>query len=88
VPINKELLEILCCPLTKKPVVALPNDKLALVNDHIARKQVKDVDGNILERPLAEALLTEDRKTIYRIDDGIPVMLIGSGIPTAQIPGF
>lgn len=87
-PINKELLEILCCPLTKKPVMALPEDKLVLVNDHIARKQIKDVDGNIIDRPLTEALLTEDRETIYRIDEGIPVMLIGSGIPTGQIPGF
>ncbi|MDD4051237.1 MAG: Trm112 family protein [candidate division Zixibacteria bacterium] len=87
-PINKELLEILCCPLTKKPVTALPDDKLALVNDHIARKQIKDVDGNIIDRPLTEALLTEDRKTIYRIDEGIPVMLIGSGIPTAQVSGL
>lgn len=86
--INKELLGILCCPLTKKPVTALPDDKLALVNDHIARKQVKDVDGNIIDRPLTEALLTEDRQTIYRIDEGIPVMLIGSGIPTAQVQGF
>jgi uncharacterized protein YbaR (Trm112 family) len=88
VAISKELLDILCCPQTKKRVTILPDEKIALVNDQIAKKRVKDADGNIIDRPLTEALLTEDRKTIYRIDEGIPVMLIGSAIATDQLPGF
>lgn len=86
--ISKELLDILCCPQTKKRVTVLPNDKIALVNDRIAQKQVRDADGNIIDRPLTEALLTEDGRTIYRVDEGIPVMLIGNAIPTDQFPGF
>jgi len=88
VAISKELLDILCCPQTKKRVTVLPNDKIALVNDRIAQQQVRDADGNIIDRPLTEALLTEDGRTIYRVDEGIPVMLIGNAIPTDQFPGF
>ncbi len=87
-PISKELLEILCCPLTKTPVKMLPPDILRTVNDMTAKRALRDVDGNVVEKPLAEALITVDNKTIYRIDEDIPVMLIGSGIPAKQIPGF
>lgn len=87
-PISKELLAILCCPLTKTPVKMLPPEILRTANDLAAKKALKDVDGNTVEKPLAEALITVDNKTIYRIDEDIPVMLVGSGIPAKQIPGF
>ncbi len=85
-PISKEMLDILCCPRTKKPVQPLAADRLRRLNDAVQAGQVKDIDGNVVTQPLAEALITADQMTIYRIDDGIPVMLIGSGIPAAQIP--
>lgn len=84
-PISKEMLDILCCPRTKKPVQPLASDHLRRLNDAVRTGKVKDVDGNVVTQPLAEALITVDQMTIYRIDDGIPVMLIGSGIPAAQI---
>ena len=36
---------------------------------------------------LREALVTRDRKTVYRVDDGIPVLLAEEGIATAQVDG-
>ena len=42
----------------------------------------------LLSAPLREALVTRDRKTVYRIDDGIPVLLAEEGIATAQIADF
>jgi uncharacterized protein YbaR (Trm112 family) len=85
VPLKKELLAILCCPVTKAPVEILPADKLALVNDQIARGRIKNVDGSVTDQPIEEALITGDKKTIYRIDEGIPVMLADLGIPTDQL---
>ena len=38
------------------------------------------VDGAPQTEPLREALITRDRKTVYRVDDGIPVLLIEEGI--------
>lgn len=86
--INEELIKILCCPKTKKPVRILPEDKLAVVNRLITEGKIKDAEGNIVDQQLQGGLITEDDLTIYRIDEGIPVMLIPSGIPTGQIDGF
>lgn len=87
-PIKKELLDILCCPVTKQPVEMLADDKLIRLNDLIARGEIKNVDGSKVESKIDEALITTDGKTIYRIDDGIPVMLVDMGIPTEQIPNW
>ena len=84
-PISNELLAILCCPVTKRPVEMLAADSLKKLNTKIASGQIKDVDGNVVKEEIAEALITSDNRTIYRIDDGIPVMLAGMGIPAAQI---
>lgn len=85
VPISKELLAILCCPVTKKPVQILSAERLKKLNDAIASGKIKDVDGNAVREKVGEALITADDKTIYRIDDGIPVMLAGMGIAADQI---
>ncbi|MCH7684949.1 MAG: hypothetical protein IIB35_14730 [Gemmatimonadetes bacterium] len=82
---DRELLEILCCPKTKVPVEMLSEDKLKAVNDRIGRGDVKTVDGSKVDKPLDSGLITEDGKTIYRIDDDIPIMLIDEGIPADQI---
>ncbi len=83
--IDRELLEILCCPKTKVPVEMLSEDKLKALNDRIGRGEVKTVDGSKVDRPLDAGLITEDGETIYRIDDDIPIMLIDEGIPADQI---
>ncbi len=87
-PISKEMLEILCCPVTRVPFGILPDNKLQLINDRIKNGTVKDAEGNLVDQPLQEALITKDNKTVYRIDESIPVMLAESGIPTEQIEGF
>ena len=86
-PISQELLEILCCPRTKVPVRMLPADRLAKLNEQIAKGSVKYYDGNAVDKPLDEGLITDDGQVIYRIDDGIPVMLVDQGIPAGQIGG-
>ena len=83
--IDWKLLEILCCPKTKVPVEMLSEDTLKVLNDHIGRGEVKTVDGSKVDTPIAAGLITEDGKTIYRIDDDIPIMLIDEGIPADQI---
>jgi uncharacterized protein YbaR (Trm112 family) len=84
-PIDKELLEILCCPRTKVPVRVMPADQLAKLNERIAAGEVKYYDSSPVDKPLQEGLITDDGETVYRIDDGIPVMLVEQGIPGRQI---
>jgi uncharacterized protein YbaR (Trm112 family) len=87
-PISEDLLQILCCPRTKVPVQMLPADQLAKLNEAIAKGGVKNFDGSPVESPLQEGLVTEDGKTVYRIDDSIPVMLVDQGISTEQLPNW
>ncbi len=61
---------------------------IAVLNQAIAAGNVWRIDETAQSEPLREALVTRDRKTIYRIDDGIPVLLVEEGIATAQIDGF
>lgn len=87
-PINADLLEILCCPETKVPVEVLPEDKLAKLNERISAGEVVYKDGSKVDKPLQEGLITEDNQTVYRVDDDIPVMLVDQGIATRQIPDW
>ena len=80
-PIDKKLLDILCCPKTKTDVEMLSKDELDKLNAQIKKGLVKNVGGDQVEKLLSEGLITVDKKTVYRIDDDIPVMLIEQGIP-------
>lgn len=79
------LLDILVCPSTHVPVVLLDADRLAALNQLIAEDAVSDIGGNPVSGTLAEALITEDGKTIYRVEDEIPIMLIEAGIDSGSL---
>ncbi|MCW8962492.1 MAG: Trm112 family protein [Gammaproteobacteria bacterium] len=84
--IDGKLLEILCCPVTKSPVIKLTASQLKNLNEEISKGEVHLVSGEVITEPLQEGLITESSKTIYRVDDGIPVMLEEQGINTDQFP--
>lgn len=85
---DKRLLDILCCPVSKTPVRLLGKAELEALNRAIAAGQVVTVAGTIVRGRIDDALITTDRKVIYRIDDGIPVMLPEEGIGTLQLTDF
>ena len=86
--IDQNLLDILCCPVSKTPVTRLSRNQLQALNHYIDNGQVVAVEGAPVQTPLQEALVTLDGKVIYPIEDGIPVMLPESGIGTAQFERF
>ena len=87
-PIDPKLLDILCCPVSKQPLYPLSEAKLATVNAAIATGQVTQADNTVVETPLGEGLITKNKQRIYRIDDGIPVMLEEASISVDQIKGL
>ena len=86
--VDRKLLEILCCPVTKTPVQRLDSRRLQKLNQAIEQGAVQFVDGAAVEKSLEEALITEDNRVIYPVEDGIPVMLEDKGIGTTQLQNF
>ena len=86
--IDRRLLDILCCPATRTPVRVLAANELDALNHAIAAGAVRTESGTTLTAATSAALITRDGRTIYRIDDDIPVMLVDEGIATAQIADF
>lgn len=85
---DRKLLDLLVCPTTRQPLSLLDGRSLEAVNAAISRDSVLRADGGTQAEPLREALITRDRRTIYRVDDGIPVLLAEEAIATGQIDGF
>ncbi|MDN3516024.1 Trm112 family protein [Aquisalimonas lutea] len=73
--VDRKLLEILCCPVTKVPVEPLPRERLDALNALVEQGQALYQDGTPVTGPVTEALITENGERIYLVEDGIPVML-------------
>lgn len=82
---DKKLLSILCCPITHKGLSLARADLLASINAAIDAGELSNRDGNVLENGLKEALVTDDGKTMYPVDDGIPVLLEGEAVALDQL---
>jgi len=87
-PVDGKLLEILCCPVSKTPLRQLEKSRLEKLNRAIEAGEVQYVRGEKVEAPLREALITEDSKVIYPVEDDIPVLLENRGIGTTQLQDF
>jgi uncharacterized protein YbaR (Trm112 family) len=85
---DRKLLDLLVCPTTRQPLQRLDSRGLQALNAAVQAGGLKRVDGSAQSEPVREALVTRDRKTVYRVDDGIPVLLAEEAIATAQIPDF
>ena len=82
---DKRLLSILRCPVSHKGLSLLKKDTLEQINAAIQQGELKNREGELLAEPLAEALITDDGKRVYPIDDGIPVLLEGESISMEQL---
>ena len=85
---DKHLLDILCCPVTRTPLRMLDRRQLDALNKAIDAGTVDTVAGQRLDRPLEAGLVSVDNKVIYRIEDDIPVLLAEEGIGTTQLQDF
>ena len=85
---DKRLLEILCCPTTKAPLRLLSETELAALNQAIGTNGVRFGNGTEVSAAVKAGLITRDRRTIYRIEDDIPVMLADEAIAIDQLGAF
>ena len=85
---DRKLLDILACPATRQPLSMLEARGRDALNQAIAGGGIVRVDGSPQRDAVREALVTRDRKLAYRIDDGIPVLLVEEAIALGQVPDF
>lgn len=85
---DRKLLDLLVCPATHQPLHRLDAAQRERVNAAIARGALARGDGRAESKALADALATRDGRTVYRIDDGIPVLLIDEALGTAAVDGL
>ena len=82
---DKRLLAILRCPVTHKGLALAQPATLQAVNAAIEAGKLSNRDGQALQEPLSQALLTDDGKVLYPVADGIPVLLEGESVNMEQL---
>lgn len=82
---DKRLLSILCCPVTHKGLTPVRGELLRDVNSAILGGGLQNRGGTTLSEPLRDALVTDDGKILYPIDDGIPVLLEDESVMLDQL---
>ncbi|MEX0374091.1 Trm112 family protein [Spiribacter pallidus] len=73
--IDRKLLDVICCPVTKQPVRQLSGEERDALNGKIRDGDVAYQDDTPVDIPLDEGLITLNEERVYRVDDGVPVML-------------
>ena len=82
---DKKLLSILCCPVTHKGLSLARPELLKKINMAIGDGNLVNRDGAELSGSLDEALITDDGKIMYPVNDGIPVLLEGESVGLNQL---
>ena len=72
---EEHLLDILCCPITRRPLKRLSADELERLNAAIASGGVRNQANSIVSEALTDALVTTDSELVYPVRGGIPVLL-------------
>ncbi len=82
---DKSLLAILCCPVTHKGLIMAGGDLLRKVNTAVSSGDLKKRDGQVVSATFREALVTDDGRILYPVNDGIPVLLEGESVMLDQL---
>ena len=78
--ISKELLDILVCPETHRPLQLADAPLIAQLNEAVAAGQLKNAAGETVESQLDGGLVRDDGQVLYPVLDGIPVLLVDQAI--------
>jgi len=78
--IDSAFLSLLVCPETHQPLKHADAALLESLNARIGKGEVKYHGGRQVTDPLSEALVREDGKALYRVDDDLPNMLVDERI--------
>jgi len=83
--IDAELLEILCCPETRQALEPASDELVANLNARIARRELRDRGGRLVDEPIEGALVRKDQEWVYLVRTGIPVLLVDAALPNPRL---
>ena len=74
-PVARELLEVLCCPVSRSSLRAMTPDEVEEFNTAITEGRARFADGAPLTEPLECGLVTVDEASVYAIREGVPALM-------------
>jgi ubiquinone/menaquinone biosynthesis C-methylase UbiE len=72
--------DILRCPVTKLGLRAMTDEQLNQLNRRVLNNDLRHLDGTSVQRPLTQALESEDGRFAYIIEDDIAMLLAAFAI--------
>ena len=82
---DKNLLDIICCPITKLPLQLLGAERLGRLNAAIEAGDVKNHSAIQTTEQIEEALVTRNGLLVYPVRNGIPVLMEEESIDWNQL---
>ncbi len=82
---DKTLLDILCCPVTRLPLEVLDDARLHALNSAIGRGELRNAGEQPVTEPWDEALITRDGQRVYPVQGGIPILLAEEAVIWSQV---
>ena len=77
---DPNLLNIICCPVTREKLSIATSKQLEFINTEIANSVLKKLDGSIAENPQSKALINATKTLLYPIEEDIPILLENEAI--------
>ncbi|MEO6096315.1 MAG: hypothetical protein ABIW76_11660 [Fibrobacteria bacterium] len=79
--VDKELLDMLCCPETKEDVSLADGALIEALNRKVEAGQLVNRGGENVKEKMDSGLIRADKRYLYPIREDIPIMLIDEAIP-------
>ncbi len=73
--LDEKILETLRCPVRRLPLALMTDQELDRLNAAIAQGIATHASGATVTEPLANGLAAADGSSVYRVDDGVPILL-------------
>lgn len=79
-PVDPQILELLVCPENHGTLKPADPSLIEELNGRIRAGSLQTHGGDTVTLPLEEGLVRADGRCLYRVDDGIPNLLIDDRI--------